>query len=51
VERLQKAGADVAITELADAGHAYEWSVLSSMVELLDAVTVRGSLLQKEHTL
>jgi dienelactone hydrolase len=47
VKRLKSAGADVALTELPDALHAYDWSSLSTTVSLPEARSLRACSLEE----
>jgi dienelactone hydrolase len=47
VERLKKAGADVTLTEFADAYHAYDAAFLSTPVKLPEAPTIRNCALEE----
>jgi dienelactone hydrolase len=47
VERLKKAGADVTLTEFADAYHAYDVSYLATPVTLPNAPTIRNCSLEE----
>ena len=50
VERLKKAGADVALTEYPGATHAYDYFVLKDPVKLPQAQTARNCLLAEGDT-
>jgi dienelactone hydrolase len=47
VKRLKSVGADVTLTELPDAMHAYDWPTLASTVPLPEALTLRGCVLEE----
>lgn len=47
VERLKKAGADVTLTEFADAYHAYDFSYFATPVTLPNAPTIRNCSLEE----